>query len=59
MPTTTSGSELRGRYREDQLGALGLVATANVGQFLQIGAVFPLPGLFDLLTQTWHVRPAA
>lgn len=33
------------------------VATHNVGHFLQINAVFPLPGLFDPLDQTWHVRP--
>lgn len=41
------------------LGAGAMVATANVGHFLQISAVFPLPGLFDPLTQTWHVHPAA
>lgn len=41
------------------IGAGAMVATANVGHFLQISGVFPLPGLFDPLTQTWHVRPAA
>jgi len=41
------------------IGAGAMVATANVGHFLQISAAFPLPGLFDPLTQTWHVHPAA
>ena len=40
------------------IAAGATVATANVGHFLQINAVFPLPGLFDPFAQAWHVQPA-
>lgn len=33
------------------------VATSNVADFLLIHEHFPLPGLYDPKTETWHVRP--
>jgi toxin FitB len=33
------------------------VATNNVRHFLQINDEFPLPGLLDPVTLTWHIRP--
>lgn len=34
------------------------IATGNVSDFLLIHEHFPLPGLFDPTTFTWHVRPS-
>lgn len=33
------------------------LATGNGADFLEIHARFPLPGLYDPLTETWHVGP--
>jgi predicted nucleic acid-binding protein len=35
-----------------------VVATNNSDDFLEIHAQFPLPGLYNPLTDTWHVPPA-
>jgi toxin FitB len=40
------------------IAANAAVATNDIGHFLQINDVFPLPGLFDPLNQTWHVNIA-
>ncbi|UEM25249.1 PIN domain-containing protein (plasmid) [Skermanella mucosa] len=34
-----------------------VVATGNVADFLEIHALFPLPGLYNPLTGIWHVTP--
>jgi predicted nucleic acid-binding protein len=38
------------------IAANAAVASSNVKHFLQIHAVFPLPGLFDPMDQMWHVQ---
>jgi len=35
------------------------LATGNIGDFLEIHAHFPLPGLYNPLSEDWHVNPQA
>ena len=39
------------------IAAGGVVATSNVGHFLEVHNAFPLPGLFNPVDSQWHVSP--
>ena len=55
--TQATGADLAIAAIAKEAGAA--VATANIGHFLQISALFPLPGLFDPFGQAWHIQREA